>query len=114
MEQQMDFNNYQFRAGMTAIYPKEGLQGLLYTSLGLVSEAGEVAGKVKKILRDDASALSPERHEELVDELGDVLWYCAMVADELAINLGYVAARNIEKLEDRMNRGKIKGSGDTR
>lgn len=110
----MDFNNYQFRAAKTAIYPKEGLQGLLYTSLGLVSEAGEVAGKVKKILRDDQSVISPDRHEQLVDELGDVLWYCAMVADELGITLGYAAMRNIDKLEDRMNRGKIQGSGDNR
>jgi len=110
----MDFDNYQFRARTTAIYPKEGLQGLLYTSLGLVSEAGEVAGKVKKILRDDSSVISPERHEQLVDELGDVLWYCAMVAEELDVNLGYVANKNIEKLEDRMNRGKIQGSGDKR
>ena len=110
----MEFNNYQFRARMTAIYPKEGLQGLLYTSLGLVSEAGEVAGKVKKILRDDASFISPERHEQLVDELGDVLWYCAMVAEELDVNLGYVASKNLEKLEDRMSRGKIQGSGDNR
>lgn len=110
----MEFNNYQFRARQTAIYPKEGLQGLLYTSLGLVSEAGEVAGKVKKILRDDSSIISPERHEQLVDELGDVLWYCAMVAEELDVNLGYVANKNIEKLEDRMSRGKIQGSGDKR
>jgi NTP pyrophosphatase (non-canonical NTP hydrolase) len=110
----MDFNNYQFRASKTAIYPKEGLQGLLYTSLGLVSEAGEVAGKVKRILRDDQSAISPDRHEQLVDELGDVLWYCAMVADELGITLSYAAQRNIDKLEDRMNRGKIQGSGDNR
>lgn len=110
----MDFNNYQFRAAKTAIYPKEGLQGLLYTSLGLVSEAGEVAGKVKKILRDDESVISPDRHEQLVDELGDVLWYCAMVADELGITLSYAAMRNIDKLEDRMNRGKIQGSGDNR
>lgn len=110
----MDFNNYQFRAAKTAIYPKEGLQGLLYTSLGLVSEAGEVAGKVKKILRDDQSVISPDRHEQLVDEIGDVLWYCAMFADELGITLGYAAMRNIDKLEDRMNRGKIQGSGDNR
>lgn len=110
----MDFNNYQFRAAKTAIYPKEDLQGLTYTTLGLVSEAGEVAGKVKKIIRDDSSKISPERHEQLIDELGDVLWYCAMVADELGVTLGYVAGRNISKLEDRMSRGKIQGSGDKR
>ncbi len=110
----MDFNNYQFRAAKTAIYPKEDLQGLLYTTLGLVSEAGEVAGKVKKIIRDDESVISPERHEQLIDELGDVLWYCAMIADELNITLGYAAERNISKLEDRQNRNVISGSGDNR
>jgi NTP pyrophosphatase (non-canonical NTP hydrolase) len=114
VEEIMDFNSYQFRAAKTAIYPKEGLQGLLYTSLGLVSEAGEVAGKVKKVLRDDESVISPERHEQLIDELGDVLWYCAMVAEELDITLGYVATRNISKLEDRRNRNVIGGSGDNR
>jgi hypothetical protein len=62
----VDFNNYQFRAAKTAIYSKEGLQGLLYTSLGLVSEAGEVAGKVKKILRDNNGVMTDERKEQLI------------------------------------------------
>jgi NTP pyrophosphatase (non-canonical NTP hydrolase) len=112
--EEMDFNNYQTRASKTAIYPTDGLNGLLYTSLGLVSEAGEVAGKVKKILRDNNSVMTDERREQLIDELGDVLWYCAMIANELKTNLGAVAARNIDKLEDRKNRNVIGGSGDNR
>jgi NTP pyrophosphatase (non-canonical NTP hydrolase) len=112
--EEMDFNSYQRRASHTAIYPTDGLNGLLYTSLGLVSEAGEVAGKVKKILRDNNSVMTDERKEQLIDELGDVLWYCAMIANELKTNLGAVAARNIDKLEDRKNRNVIGGSGDNR
>jgi NTP pyrophosphatase (non-canonical NTP hydrolase) len=112
--EEMEFNDYQARAGKTAIYPTDGLSGLLYTSLGLVSEAGEVAGKVKKILRDNNSVMTDERREQLIDELGDVLWYCAMISTELKINLGAVAVRNIDKLEDRASRGKIQGSGDNR
>lgn len=112
--EEMDFNSYQTRAGKTAIYPTDGLNGLLYTSLGLVSESGEVAGKVKKILRDNNSVMTDERKEQLIDELGDVLWYCAMIANELKTNLGAVAARNIDKLEDRKNRNVIGGSGDNR
>jgi NTP pyrophosphatase (non-canonical NTP hydrolase) len=112
--EEMDFNSYQRRASHTAIYPTDGLNGLLYTSLGLVSESGEVAGKVKKILRDNNSVMTDERKEQLIDELGDVLWYCAMIANELKTNLGAVAARNIDKLEDRKNRNVIGGSGDNR
>jgi NTP pyrophosphatase (non-canonical NTP hydrolase) len=112
--EEMDFNSYQRRASYTAIYPTDGLNGLLYTSLGLVSEAGEVAGKVKKILRDNNSIMTDERKEHLIDELGDVLWYCAMIANELKTNLGAVATRNVNKLEDRKNRNVIGGSGDNR
>lgn len=112
--EEMDFNSYQTRASKTAIYPTDGLNGLLYTSLGLVSEAGEVAGKVKKILRDNGGVMSDERKEQLIDELGDVLWYCAMISNELKTNLGAVASRNIDKLEDRKNRNVIGGSGDNR
>jgi NTP pyrophosphatase (non-canonical NTP hydrolase) len=114
MENEMDFNSYQHQAGFTAQYPRDGLNGLLYTTLGLASEAGEVAGKVKKILRDDNGVLSDEKREQLIAELGDVLWYSAMLAYELRINLGVVASRNIDKLSSRKERGVIGGSGDNR
>lgn len=111
----VDFNEYQFRAKKTAQYPyRYGVTGLYYTVMGLASEAGEVVGKVKKILRDDNGYISEDRKSQIVDELGDVLWYCAMIADELQVNLGYVAGKNLNKLEDRKERGVIKGSGDNR
>lgn len=110
----MDFSNYQFRAGKTAKYPNNPVLGVLYTSLGLASEAGEVAGKVKKMIRDDDMELTHDRKQQIIDELGDVLWYCAMVATELNVTLAEVAIRNIQKLEDRNQRGVIQGSGDKR
>lgn len=109
-----DFFQYQHSAAVTAKYPTDGLNGLLYTALGLASEAGEVAGKVKKILRDDNGELSEQKKLELVDELGDVLWYCAQLSSEIGESLEYVARRNIHKLQDRNNRGVIGGSGDNR
>ena len=110
----MEFSNYQFRAGKTAKYPNNTTLGVIYTALGLASEAGEVAGKVKKMIRDDSMELTHDRKDQILDELGDVLWYCAMLATELNASLGEVAIRNLRKLEDRNNRGVIQGSGDKR
>jgi len=110
----MEFSNYQFRAGKTAKYPNNPTLGVIYTALGLASEAGEVAGKVKKMIRDDSMELTHDRKDQILDELGDVLWYCAMLATELNASLGEVAIRNLRKLEDRNNRGVIQGSGDKR
>ena len=111
----MTFNNYQTNASRTAFYPRKFKnQGLYYTSLGLVGEAGEIANKVKKIMRDSDGKLEKQAKADIFDELGDVLWYCATLADELGVNLKDVARCNLIKLQDRMNRGKIKGSGDKR
>ena len=112
----MTFNNYQTNASRTAFYPRAEYknQGLYYTTLGLVGEAGEIANKVKKIMRDNDGKLSKEAKADIYAELGDVLWYCANIADELGVNLGDVAKSNLNKLADRLNRGKIKGSGDNR
>jgi NTP pyrophosphatase (non-canonical NTP hydrolase) len=85
-----------------------------YPILGLLGEAGEIANKYKKVLRDDNGVLSPEKRQDLIDELGDVLWYVAALADDLEINLGDVASRNYQKLKSRRERGKIQGSGDNR
>ena len=108
----MDFSNYQWRTGHTAIYPMD--KALEYLSLGLVSEAGEVAGKVKKIIRDHGSELTPELIEALEFELGDVLWYIAQLCTILKTNLGVVANKNVEKLALRKQANTIKGSGDDR
>ncbi len=108
----MNANEYQEKAKKTALYPKE--HALPYLSLGLIGEAGEVANKVKKIIRDDNSVVTPEKREDLRGEIGDVLWYCAMLCEELDMNLGDAMSDNITKLYDRLRRGKIGGSGDKR
>jgi NTP pyrophosphatase (non-canonical NTP hydrolase) len=111
----MDFNDYQVEARSTAIYPdKNELGGLMYVTLGLTNEAGEVAGKLKKVLRDDDGVLTMEKQQQLSQELGDVLWYLAGVASELGVKLSEVAEMNLEKLRSRAARGTLQGSGDNR
>ena len=109
----MDFNDYQTKSRKTARYPAIG-HSVIYPTLGLVNEAGEVAGKIKKIFRDKGGEVSEETREALKAELGDVLWYIAQVATELDLSLDDIAASNIAKLYDRLERGKIKGEGDDR
>lgn len=106
----MTLNEYQDEASMTADFDQSTNEE--YTILGLVSEAGEVAGVRKKLLRCDFPA--EEYGERLKKELGDVLWYVAMVAREHGFTLDEVASDNIKKLADRRERGKIKGDGDDR
>lgn len=108
----MKLNEYQEKATKTAIYGTGA--AINYPVLGLVGEAGEIANKYKKVLRDDAGILQPDKRQALQDELGDVLWYVAALARDLGTTLEEVARKNIEKLEDRQKRGKIGGSGDNR
>jgi NTP pyrophosphatase (non-canonical NTP hydrolase) len=109
----MDFNEYQQKSRKTAAYPSIG-HPVIYPTLGLVNEAGEVAGKIKKVFRDKDGEISPETRDALKAELGDVLWYIAQVSTELDIPLNDIAEYNIAKLYDRLERGKIKGDGDNR
>jgi NTP pyrophosphatase (non-canonical NTP hydrolase) len=109
----MDFNDYQVRSRKTAGYPDIG-HPIIYPTLGRVNEAGEVAGKIKKVFRDKDGQISEETREALKAELGDVLWYLAQVATELNLTLDEVAEYNITKLYDRLERGKIRGDGDNR
>lgn len=106
----MNFNEYQEWTRTTAIYPKE--IGRLYTTLGLAEESGEVAGKLKKAIRDghDESVL----RANVLKELGDVMWYAARVADEFGWKLDEVVDFNVGKLSDRKDRGVLQGSGDNR
>jgi len=106
----MNFDEFQARSSKTAIYPEE--YGLEYTVLGLASEAGEVAGKLKKYIRDGMTR--SELQTALVAELGDVLWYVAAVATEIDVHLSTVAELNLAKLEDRTQRNTLSGSGDYR
>jgi NTP pyrophosphatase (non-canonical NTP hydrolase) len=108
----MDFDTYQEKASETAMYPSE--MAIVYLSLGMASEAGEVAGKLKKIIRDKNNVLTEESAAQLIDEAGDVLWYISQLARELGYDLSEVADRNIKKLRSRIERGKISGSGDYR
>jgi hypothetical protein len=109
----MDFNYYQNRARETAIYPNMGSE-FTYPALGLVGEAGEIANKLKKVIRDKSGVLSDEVRESVSDELGDVLWYVAQLATEMGTDLDTIAQRNIDKLSSRKERGVIAGSGDNR
>jgi NTP pyrophosphatase (non-canonical NTP hydrolase) len=109
----MNFNEYQTKSRVTAKYPAIG-HGVVYPTLGLVNEAGEVAGKIKKVFRDKGGEISAETREALKAELGDVLWYLAQVATELELPLDEVAEYNLAKLLDRQTRGKIQGDGDNR
>lgn len=113
----MDFADYQRRAGETAIYPHAGEQhidGMAYVTLGLAGEAGEVANKVKKIIRDCGGVVEPARLIAVAEELGDVLWYVARLATEMGADLGEIAALNAAKLEGRALRGTLQGDGDQR
>lgn len=108
-------DSYQNAATEFAIYPGKGtFAGVTYTTLKLNGEAGEIAEKVGKVLRDDAAILSREKRAALLLELGDVLWYIAALANELDYSLCEVANANIKKLADRGARGKLSGSGDNR
>ncbi len=109
----MNFTEYQTKSRFTAKYPAIG-HGVVYPTLGLVNEAGEVAGKIKKVFRDKNGEISAETREALKAELGDVLWYLAQTCTELDISLDEVAESNLTKLLDRQARGKIQGDGDNR
>ena len=98
---------YEERASITAIYPKE--KALEYLALGLTSEAGEVAGKVKKLIRDGKGD-----KKAIASEIGDVLWYCAMLAKETKVSLNDIMKDNLKKLYSRKERGTLQGSGDNR
>ena len=104
---------YQNKAAETAIFPKE--KALEYLTLGLAGEAGEIANKVKKLIRDGADR--EEYHAKLNaigHELGDILWYCAMLAREVDMNLGRIMEDNLDKLADRKARNRLQGDGDNR
>ena len=107
------FEEYQKKSRKTAKYPDVG-SNFVYPTLGLAGEAGEVADKIKKIIRDDGGEVLPEKKKEIEKELGDVLWYVSQIATELGLSLEDIAEKNIEKLYSRLERGKRGGSGDDR
>lgn len=114
----MNFNDYQKAAITTDLSVGKGHEVLsiafMDKVLGLVGESGEIAEKFKKILRDKNAQLSSEDRNDLTKELGDVLWYVALLAHYLEIPLDDVATKNIAKLASRQQRGRLAGSGDDR
>ena len=103
---------YQQFVRSTKAYDSE--YNLVYPVLGLANEAGEVAGKLKKIMRDESGQMSEENFYAIVAELGDVAWYLTAVADDLGITISDIFYENYKKLSSRKARGVIKGSGDNR
>jgi len=106
-------NDYQSSALATAIYPNQG-QNFIYPTLGLVGEAGEVAEKAKKIIRDGDGILTDPAREKIALELSDVCWYVAVLAYELDYTMEEIMQMNLDKLASRAERGVISGSGDNR
>ncbi|MEK7564181.1 MAG: nucleoside triphosphate pyrophosphohydrolase family protein [Patescibacteria group bacterium] len=110
----MELNEYQKQALTTAGHPDK--YKIIYPAMGLGNEAGEVLGKIKKWLRGDDGdgPMSEERKEALKGELGDVLWYLAVLAHDLDIPLEDIGKNNVDKLKSRQARGKLLGDGDNR
>jgi NTP pyrophosphatase (non-canonical NTP hydrolase) len=107
----MNMDDYQEQSGKTAIFPKD--KALLYLVLGLCSEAGELAGKLKKIINTNGE-ITPEKIAELADENGDCGWYQTQINTALGLKSSEVAERNLNKLNSRLARGVLGGSGDNR
>jgi NTP pyrophosphatase (non-canonical NTP hydrolase) len=109
----MEFDRYQEESGKTAIYPDRG-KNFVYPTLGLAGETGEVAEKIKKVIRDKGGIVDDATRDALRKELGDVLWYVAQLCTELDLSMADVAEKNIEKLLSRQKRGRLSGDGDSR
>jgi NTP pyrophosphatase (non-canonical NTP hydrolase) len=109
----MNMDDYQ-RAALRTAAPRDKYNELFHLLLGLVGETGEIAEKAKKIVRDKGSDFSQWDTEDIKKELGDTLWYVAVVADYFDLALEDVALHNITKLADRQRRGVLGGSGDDR
>lgn len=110
----MNFDEYQKQALTTASTTNDEFKDMMHWVLGVTGEAGEIAEKFKKIIRDKNGVISDEDKNELTKEIGDVLWYLSVLANQLGLSFEDVATKNLEKLKSRKNRGVISGSGDNR
>lgn len=106
-------DEYQTAALDSAVYPKSA--AIVYPTLGLTGETGEVADKVKKVIRDKNGDFDNEDiRKEIAKELSDVMWYAATLAHDLGYSLTDICQLNIQKLQSRKLRGVLHGSGDNR
>ncbi|MGC1177376.1 MAG: nucleoside triphosphate pyrophosphohydrolase family protein [Candidatus Saccharimonadales bacterium] len=110
----MTFDEYEKQALTTVLSTGDEFKDLLHWVLGINGEAGEVAEKLKKIIRDKQGVISQEDKVELAKEIGDVLWYLAVFAHDLGVPLDNIARKNLEKLKSRKTRGVLGGAGDNR
>ena len=110
----MTLDEYQKEALVTAIFSDDEFKDLAHWVFGITGEAGEIAEKIKKIVRDKDGKIDTTDREEIIKEIGDVLWYLAVLAKHLDVNFDEVGRRNIAKLRSRQSRDKITGSGDNR
>lgn len=110
----MTLEEYQQRALTTVISSDDEFKDLLHWVLGINGEAGEVAEKIKKIIRDKNGEVSDEDKTELAKEIGDVLWYLAVLAHHLGFSFDNIAQQNLDKLKSRKQRGVLGGTGDNR
>ena len=119
----MDFAQYEKEARLTAVYPgsepsgtkeQNDITGVYYCALGASGEAGEIANKVKKLIRDDGGTLNLEKCKAISFEIGDALWYLSNLSQEIGFSLEQIAEENISKLASRKQRGEIHGQGDNR
>lgn len=110
----MRLNEYQTQARTTFTIENDLSKQVTYLTLGLNGEAGEVAEKIKKVIRDNDVDFSKLNLDDVKKELGDVLWYIATLSNVLGLELEDVASTNLEKLFSRKTRGVQHGSGDNR
>ena len=110
----MNFNEYQKQALTTASSTGDEFKDVMHWVLGITGEAGEIAEKIKKIVRDKNGVISDSDKAELSSEIGDVLWYLAVLSHELGLSFEDIADANLVKLKSRKHRGVIGGSGDNR
>ena len=112
---ELTFDEYQGYTSETAVYPgKKEIMGLMYCGLGAAGEAGEVANKIKKVLRDNYCILDEAFKKKISKEMGGVLWYLAQLAEEMGTTLGAIARDNVMELRGRRERGTLHGDGDDR
>lgn len=110
----MTFNDYQQQALTTNLKKDDRLLELMQQVLGLGDESGEVLALFKKWIRDQNADFDKLDVEMIKKELGDILWYIAVVAEDIGLSMDDIAAANIKKLADRKDRGVLRGSGDNR